>query len=62
MKRKHVPGVGFCYFNREIQKSVRMDKDIYAYIMQIEGKHFSDRPENLVLDHARLTGHLDDII
>lgn len=54
-------GLVFCYFNREIQKSVRMDNDIFGYIMQIEGKHFSDRMENLVLDHARLTGHLDDV-
>lgn len=61
MKMKHVPGVGFCYFNREIQKSVRMDNDIFVYIMQIEGKNFSDRLENFVLDHARLTGHLDDV-
>lgn len=59
--RKFVDGAGLCIFDRKIQKSIRMDRDIYYYIMQISGKNFSDSLENLVLDHARLTGHLKDV-
>lgn len=62
MVRKHVPGRAVCAFNRDIQKSVRMDSGIYSYIMQQKGKNFSDKLENLVIDHARLTGRLEDIM
>lgn len=36
-----------------------MDDRIYEYVMRQDGKNFSDKLENLVLDYARLTGHLD---
>lgn len=60
MKRKYVGG---CYhiMNRQIQKSIRMDSRIYNYIMHQDGQNFSDKLENLVLNHVRLTGHLDDV-
>lgn len=61
MRRKHVPGANFCFFDRDVHKSIRMDSGIYNYIMQWNGKNFSDKLENLVLDHARLTGYLDDV-
>ncbi|MCX4353818.1 MAG: hypothetical protein OSJ60_19700 [Lachnospiraceae bacterium] len=60
MKKKYIDGC-FRIMNRRIQKSVRLDDRIYRYIMQHDGKNFSDKLENLVLDHVRLTGHLDDV-
>lgn len=61
MKRKYV---GDCthIMNRKIQKSIRMDSRIYKYIMQQDGQNFSDKFENLVIEHARLTGCERDII
>ena len=60
MKKKYIDGC-FRIMNRRIQKSVRLYDRIYRYIMQHDGKNFSDKLENLVLDHVRLTGHLDDV-
>lgn len=56
--RKYL-GHSFHLVNRDIHKSVRMDDRIYEYVMRQDGKNFSDKLENLVLDYARLTGHLD---
>ena len=48
-------------YEREIHKSVRMDERIYNYIMQFDGRNFTDKLENLVINHAELTGHLADV-
>lgn len=49
-------------FRRDIQKSVRLDSRVYRYIMQSEGSDFADKLENLVIDHARLTGKSEELI
>lgn len=49
-------------FMRDIQKSVRLDSRVYRYIMQFEGSDFTDKLENLVIDHARLTGKSEELI
>lgn len=46
--------------NRDIHKSLRMDSRAYNYIMQHEGNGFSDKLENLIIEHARLTGREED--
>ena len=60
MKRKFI-GSFDVRFNRNVQKSIRMDDSIYEYIMAFYGSNFSDKLENLVVDHAKLTDHLKDI-
>lgn len=54
--------IGHCFhvMNRKIHKSVRMDDRIHKYIMQQDGRNFSDKLENLVIDYARLMNHLED--
>lgn len=36
-----------------------MTEQVYSYIMQQDGDNFSDKLANLVIDHARLTGHAE---
>lgn len=49
-------------FKKSVHVSVRLDRGIYEYIMSVEGVNFSDSLENLVIDHAKLTGRINDII
>lgn len=49
-------------FKKNVHVSVRLDRGIYEYIMSIDGNNFSDSLENLVIDHAKLTSRLFDII
>lgn len=44
------------FFKRDIHKSVRLDERVYRYIMECKGNDFPDKLENLVIDHAQLTG------
>ncbi len=60
MKEKCIDGC-FRVIRRNIQKSIRLDDRIYGYIMQQDGQNFSDKLENLVIDHARLTGRRWDV-
>ncbi len=48
-------------YRRDVQKSVRLDARIYGYIMQSDGRNFTDKLENLVINHAELTGRLSDL-
>lgn len=50
---------GLCVPVKEIHKSLRMTEQVYIYIMQQDGDNFSDKFENLVMDHARLAGRMD---
>lgn len=59
--RKYVGGY-IVRYGREIHKSIRMDGRVYNYIMQSDGRDFSDRLENLVIGHAGLTDRLMDVI
>lgn len=58
--RKYVDGYVVNY-KREVHKSIRLDDRIYKYIMQLSGENFSDKLENLVIDHAKLTDRLMDV-
>lgn len=58
--RKYVDGYVVNY-KREVHKSIRLDDRIYNYIMQLSGENFSDKLENLVIDHAKLTDRLMDV-
>lgn len=49
-------------FRRDIQKSVRLDSRVHRYIMQFNGSDLADKLENLVIDHARLTGKSEELI
>lgn len=49
-------------FRRDIQKSVRLDSRVCRYIMQFKGSDFADKLENLVIDHAELTGKSEELI
>ena len=49
-------------FKKSVHMSVRLDCSIYEYIMSIDGNNFSDSLQNLVIDHAKLTGRSFDII
>lgn len=49
-------------FRREIHKSIRLDKRIYRYVMSMDGDDFTKKFENLVIDHAKMTDRISDII
>lgn len=57
MRRRRINGLYFPA--KEIHKSIRMTEQVYSYIMQQDGDNFSDKLANLVIDHARLTGHAE---
>lgn len=40
--------------SKNIQKSVRFHPLVYEYIMSYRGDNFSDKLENIVVDHATL--------
>lgn len=40
---------------KKIQKSVRFRYFVYEYVMKFNGKNFSDKLENIIIEHARLT-------
>lgn len=62
VRRNKLVGVYTVNFKRDIQKSVRLDSRIYRYIMQSEGSDFTEKLENLVIDHAGFTDKLSDLI
>lgn len=43
-------------FIKNVHVSVRLDDRIYKYIMSVDGKNFSDKLENLVIEHAEISG------
>lgn len=49
-------------FRREIHKSIRLDERIYRYVMNMDGDDFTKKFENLVIDHAKMTDRVSDII
>lgn len=38
--------------SKSIQKSVRFHSLVYEYIKAFEGKNFSDKLENIIIEHA----------
>ncbi len=49
-------------FKRNIHKSIRLDERIYRYVMSMDGDDFTKKFENLVIDHAKMTDRVSDII
>lgn len=43
--------------SKNIQKSVRFHPLVYEYIMSYRGDNFSDKLENIVVDHATLNNY-----
>lgn len=55
---KFVGNIGICGL-KGIQKSVRFHSFVYQYIMNFHGKNFSDKLENIIIEHANLTSNHD---
>lgn len=61
MRRKFI-GSHILLMKKDVHASVRFDSRIYSYVMGFEGRNFSDRLENLILDHAELSDRSLDLL
>lgn len=61
-RSKWIVGNHYLFLKRDIHKSIRLDSRIYEYIMRVDGSDLADKLENLVIDHAQLTGKAYDLL